>query len=74
MGWNSKMRFNLEKGTEFFLRELKNKENFNKMGRSKFKSKGVGDKQNNCPFCNGLSLNTELFALVLMRVLNTLIP
>lgn len=45
MGWNSKMRFNLEKGTELSLRELKNQENFNKMERSKFKSKGVGDKQ-----------------------------
>lgn len=44
MGKNSKMRFNLEKCTEFSLRESKNKgKRFNELERSKFKRK-EGDK------------------------------
>jgi hypothetical protein len=31
------MRFNLEKSTEFFLRESKNRGKFNELERSKFK-------------------------------------
>lgn len=66
MGQNGKMRFNLEKCTEFSLRESKNE------GEKAMNWRGVNLKEREsrtiAPLTNGLPLNTpDQFVLVLMR-------